>query len=407
MTFSVNLSESSSLLFAKSHNIISFMEQPKQNKKSFSYTRTSERDKQIIQTSLIGIIANIALSAFKATVGLMSNSIAIFLDAVNNLSDAASSLITIVGTKLAAKSPDKKHPFGYGRVEYLSAMIISVLILYAGITSLVESVKKIFKPQTPEYSTVTIIIVASAIIVKIALGLYVKKMGKKTNSDALENSGQDALFDSIISASTLAAAFIFLWKGISIESWLGAIISLFIIKAGFEMFGETVSKILGESADFSLVRGIKSTIKEFNLVNGAYDLILNNYGPNSYTGSVHIEVPDTLCVDELDELTRSITEKVYEKHHVVLTAIGVYSVNTKTNESAEIRDKVYGACLTHKYVVQSHGFYLDKQRKTIRFDMVVSFEAPNRNQVYDEVHEHLRNLFPDFTFQIAMDIDFS
>ncbi|MBQ1791104.1 MAG: cation transporter, partial [Oscillospiraceae bacterium] len=168
------------------------------------------REKTIIRTSIIGIVANVFLAAFKAAVGLMSHSIAIVLDAVNNISDAGSSLITIIGTKLAGMEPDKKHPFGYGRIEYLSAMIISVIVLYAGITSFVESVKKILHPETPDYTPVSLIIVAVAVVVKILLGRYVKRVGERVNSDSLINSGKDAMLDAVISASTLAAAVIFL-----------------------------------------------------------------------------------------------------------------------------------------------------------------------------------------------------
>ena len=197
----------------------------------------SSREKTIIRTSIIGIIANVFLAAFKAVIGIMTHSIAIVLDAVNNISDAGSSLITIVGTKLAGKEPDKKHPFGYGRIEYLSAMIISVIVLYAGITSFVESVKQIIHPETPEYNTV------------ILLGRYVKGVGEKVNSDSLVNSGEDATLDSVISASTLVAAGIFMIFHISLEAWLGAIISVVIIKSGIEMLRDTISKILGEQND--------------------------------------------------------------------------------------------------------------------------------------------------------------
>ena len=193
------------------------------------------REKTIVRTSIIGIIANVCLAGFKAVIGLMTNSIAIVLDAVNNISDAGSSLITIVGTKLAGKEPDKKHPFGYGRIEYLSAMIISVIVLYAGITSFTESVRQIIRPQTPDYSTVSLIIVAVAVAVKILLGRYVKSVGERVRSDSLINSGEDATLDSIISAATLVAAGIFLIFHVSVEAWLGAIISVVIIKSGIEM----------------------------------------------------------------------------------------------------------------------------------------------------------------------------
>ena len=189
------------------------------------------RDRNIIRTSIIGIVANVLLASFKAVIGLTANSIAIVMDAVNNISDAASSVITIIGTKLAGRKADKKHPFGYGRIEYLSAMIISVIILYAGVTALIESVKKIIHPETPDYGTVSLIIVGVAVIVKILLGRYVKKVGQKVNSDSLVNSGNDAVLDSVISASTLAAAAVYLIFHVSLEAWLGAIIAL-VIKIG-------------------------------------------------------------------------------------------------------------------------------------------------------------------------------
>ena len=205
------------------------------------------REKTIVKTSIIGMIANVFLAGFKAVIGLMTNSIAIVLDAVNNISDAGSSLITIIGTKLAGREPDKKHPFGYGRIEYLSAMIISVIVLYAGVTSFVESVKQSIHPETPDYNAVSLIIVAVAVVVKILLGRYVKGVGVKVNSDSLINSGEDAKLDSIISASTLVAAGIFLIFHVALEAWLGVIISVVIIKSGIEMLRERSPRFSGNA----------------------------------------------------------------------------------------------------------------------------------------------------------------
>lgn len=365
------------------------------------------RDKIIIRTSVIGIAANVFLAAFKAVVGLTANSVAIVMDAVNNLSDAASSVITIIGTKLAGKEPDKKHPFGYGRIEYLSAMLISMLVLYAGVTAFVESVKKIIRPDTPEYTAAGLIIVAVAVAVKIVLGRYVKRVGEKVNSDSLINSGADATMDSIISASTLVAAGIYLLFHISLEAWLGAIIAAVIIKSGVEMLRDTLSKILGERADARLARDIKETVTGYPEVSGAYDLVLHNYGPDAFNGSVHIEVPDTLSADDLDKLLRKIMVEVYQKHNVILTAIGVYSVNTRDPEAAAAREAVSRIVLAHPYVLQVHGFYLDRAEKTLRFDFVVSFDAPDRGRVYREVSEAVQQAYPEYTLQVAMDTDYS
>ena len=365
------------------------------------------REKTIVRTSIIGIVANVFLAAFKAVIGLAANSIAIVLDAVNNISDAGSSLITIIGTKLAGREPDKKHPFGYGRIEYLSAMIISVIVLYAGVTSFTESVKQIIHPETPDYSTLSLIIVGVAVIVKIVLGRYVKSVGKKVNSDSLVNSGEDATLDSVISASTLVAAAIFLIFGISLEAWLGAVISLVIIKAGVEMLKDTISQILGEKNDPELAREIKKTVTSFPGVHGAYDLILNNYGPDAWNGSIHIEVPDTYSADQLDRLLRNIQTTVYKEHQVILTAIGVYSMNTKDEEVIAAQKKVREIVFAHPYVQQMHGFYLVKEPKTMRFDLVISFDAKDRRAAFAEAVADVQKAFPDYALQTAMDTDFA
>ena len=367
----------------------------------------TSREKTIIRTSIIGIIANVFLAGFKAVVGLMSNSIAIVLDAVNNISDAGSSLITIIGTKLAGKQPDKEHPFGYGRIEYLSAMIISVIVLYAGITSLIESVKQIIHPETPDYSVASLIIVAVAVVVKILLGRYVKSVGLKVNSDSLINSGEDATLDSIISASTLVAAAIYLFSGISLEAYLGAVISLVIIKSGIEMLKDTISSILGEKNDPELAREIKRTVTSFKDVRGAYDLVLNNYGPDKYLGSIHIEVADTLSVADVDKISRNITKKIMEKYGVILHTIGVYSVNTKNENVKTIQNDIHEIVFSHDGILQMHGFYLDEKEKTISFDIIIDFKIKDRENVYKKICDEIQEKYKDYKISITLDVDYS
>lgn len=380
---------------------------PKTCYTSLMQTESQKRDSQIVKTSVVGIATNVFLAAFKGAVGVIAGSIAVTLDAVNNLSDALSSVITITGTKLAAKSADKKHPFGYGRIEYLSAMIISLIVLYAGITSLTESVKKIFHPEKAEYSTLSLVIIAVAVVVKIALGRHFVKVGKKVNSDSLVASGKDATMDSIISASTLVAAFIFIFTGLSLESYLGAVISLFIIKSGIGMLSQTLSEILGERADAKLARDIKSTVLGFQEVSGVYDLVLNNYGPDSYNGSLHIEVPDTFSAGQIDTLTRKITAEVYAKNRVILTAVSVYSVNTKNPKIQAAREKIKDLVFSEPFVLQMHGFYIEENEKKIRFDIVVSFDSPDRFQTCKNVEKKVQDAFPAYKIQIVLDTDFS
>ena len=363
------------------------------------------RERIIIRTSIIGILANAFLAGFKAFVGVVTGSIAVTLDAVNTLSDALSSVITILGTKLAGKRPDKKHPFGHGRVEYLTAALISVIVLYAGVTSLVESVKKIIHPQTPEYTTVSLIIIAVAVVVKIVLGRYVKGVGEKVKSDSLVASGQDATLDSIISASTLVAAIIFLLSGLSLEAWLGAVISLLIIKSGIEMLSDTLSQILGRRADSELAKSVKDSVLSFDEVHGAYDLILHNYGPDYYIGSVHVEVDDTLTAEQLDPLERAIAQKVYQDNGVILTGVGIYAKNTKDDEAARLHDEIRRVVMARDYVLQMHGFYLNEAEKTIQFDVVLDFEAPDEMALYADIVRDVQALVPDYKLVITPDKD--
>ncbi len=366
-----------------------------------------DRSKKIIKVSIVSIIANAFLALFKFIIGLITNSIAIILDAVNNLSDALSSIIAIVGTFLAGKAPDKKHPFGYGRLEYLSALVIAIIILYAGFTSLIESIKAIIHPNDVNYSLVSIIILIVAIVVKIVLGLYVRRKGKKYNSLNLVNSGTDALFDSIISFSTLVAAFIYLGFKIKIEAFLGVIIAFVIIRAGIEMLKETVSQILGERIDLKLSSKVKKIVNDFDEVHGVYDLILNNYGPDIYIGSLHIEVSDKLSAVEIDHLTRKINSKVYNETNVILTAVGIYSINTSDTESMEIKHDILEIINKHKSVLQMHGFYVNKINKDINFDIVIDFACNNKEEVYKEILEEVEKKYSEYEIYINLDVDVS
>jgi len=366
-----------------------------------------DRNKKIIRTSIIGIIANCLLAGFKAFVGVITGSIAIVLDAVNNLSDALSSVITIVGTHLAGKEPDKKHPLGHGRVEYISAAMIAIIVSYAGITSLIESVKKIFNPTTPEYNITSLIIVAVAVVVKIVLGTYVKNVGKEVNSDSLVASGEDAKLDSVISASTLVAAIIFIVSGVSLEAWLGAVISIIIIKAGYEMISETISHILGERVEMQLSHDIKRAVVTFDEVLGAYDLSLHNYGPERYVGSIHIEVDEEMGMARLDQLQREITYKVMQETGVLLEGIGIYCRNKKDSEADKLRKELSKYAKKFEFVKQIHGFYYDEAKQSVSFDLVITFDCKDRRKYFAEVSDIIRKEYPQYTFNINMDIDLS
>lgn len=364
-----------------------------------------DREKKIIQTSILGIILNVVLVIFKMLVGVLANSIAIILDAVNNLSDAMSSVITIVGTKLAAKEPDTEHPYGYGRIEYITSTIIAVLVLMAGFTSVKESVEKVFHPDQTSYQMTTFIVVSAAVVIKFVMGRYVKKVGEGLKSGALIASGTDALFDSILSLATLVTAFISVFFHVGLEGIVGVVISVIIIKAGFEMLSETMGSIIGTRAEIEVVNQLKARVRAFEGVNGAYDVTLHNYGPSKLIGSVHIEVDDAMDASQIHKITRKIIADIYESMGIILT-VGIYASNLKDPKAKEIHGKI--AEIVHEYqkIIQFHGFYWDEEEKLITFDLVVDFKA-DASAIKEEVREKLLKEYPSYHVDIAIDTYFS
>ena len=365
-----------------------------------------EREKIIVRTSIVGIVANIVLVAFKAIIGLMANSIAIVLDAVNNLTDAISSVVTIVGTKLASRKPDKNHPLGHGRIEFISTLIVAGLVLYAGITALIESIQGIINPEEPDYKTVGLIIIGVAVVVKLFLGVFYRKRGKKVNSGVLVASGTDALFDAVISIGVLASAIVYITTGLSLEAYVGVVISLVIIKAGIDMVQEALNEILGKRLDRDYLKEIRDTICEEENVRGAYDLILHNYGPDRYIGSVHVEIPDTLTAEEIDELGRRIEERVYVKHGVILAGVGIYSVNTSDDDIVELRRDVTHRINNHEGVIQMHGFHVDKERKRVFMDLIMDYDLKDHQERFFKICEELKQAHPEYEWMLTQDIDF-
>lgn len=370
----------------------------------------TEREAVIIHTSMVGIAANILLALFKGLVGLASNSIAMVLDAVNNLSDVLSSIVTIVGARLAGRAPDKKHPLGHGRIEYLSAMIVAAIVLYAGITALVESVKSLIQPRQPAYTPLSLGVMTAAIAVKLLLGRYVKRQGKLAHSGALVASGSDASFDAVLSASVLGSALLYLGRGIQLDALVGIAISVFIIRAGYEMISDSVDDILGVRVSAGLSRRIKELVGEDPEVLGVYDLLLNNYGPERYLGSLHVEVRDSMTACEIDTMARRIQQRVFEAQGVILTTVGIYAQNTGSDEAARLRTEISRRVMSHEGVLQLHGFYAELNARVIKFDLIIDFDLKDgrtREELYQEIYEELQKAYPDYHITMTLDSDVS
>lgn len=361
-----------------------------------------DRKKIIIKTSILGIIVNLVLVAFKAIIGFLVNSIAIILDAVNNLTDALSSVITIIGTKLANKQPDKKHPYGHGRIEYFTSVIIAAIVLFAGASAIKESFLKIIDPGETDYSLVSMLIIAVAVVVKFVFGRYVKNTGKKVNSQSLVASGQDAFMDAVLSFTTLIAAIInYVWH-LSLEGYLGVIIGLFIIKSSIEILREAVDSILGVRADGELSKKLKEKINSFQDVQGTYDLNLHNYGPSSIIASAHIQVRNDMTAEEIHILTREIEYLIYGEFGIALT-LGIYAAND-SGEYGEIKRELGKILKDYKSVLQVHGFYVDK-KDNVYFDLIIDFEENNREQIKNEIVDKLKQRYPKYNYNVIIDSD--
>ncbi len=364
-----------------------------------------KREKEIIKISIIGIITNIFLVIFKLIIGLLASSIAVILDAINNLTDTLSATITIIGTKLASKKPDKEHPFGHGRVEYITSVIISFIVLGAGIAALKESVAKIINPVEPHYNIISIIIITASIFTKLILGNYVKNKGKLLNSSSLVATGVDAFMDAILSTTTLIAAILNIIFGITIEGYLGFLISLIIIKSSIEILKDTLNEMIGIRADIEETRKLRKKINSYKEVEGTYDLILHTYGPNTIIASAHIQVKDDMKAKEIHKLTRKITMDIYKSEGIVLT-LGIYASNN-TGINKKIKQELTKIIKEYKEILQLHGFYVDEKEKLISFDLIIDFDSIDPIKIKDEIIEKLNKKYPKYKIEVILDKDIS
>ena len=370
------------------------------------------REKTIIRTSVIGIIANILLVGFKATIGFIAGSISIVMDALNNLTDALSSIITIIGTKLSNKKPDRKHPFGHGRVEYITSTIIAALILFAGGLAIYESITSIVtyfssgEKTLPEFTIVSFVIIGVAILVKVGVGIFYKIQGKRVQSEALKASGTDALFDAILSTATLVGAIFAYTLHWYVEGYLGIAIGLFIIKSGIDVLRSSFSSIIGERHDPEETKSMLADISSVPGVKGAYDLIIHSYGPNKYVGSVHIGVDGGLSAKEIQIIERNIAALMASKYNMFMT-VGIYADNVDGELSKEIRSKIQEFMKNNANILQMHGFFVDEVQKFCNFDLVFSFNEKEPEKRIEEIRSILEEAYPDMTFFIQLDRDYS
>jgi len=367
------------------------------------------REKGIVGTSLVGIGGNVLLVAIKAVVGFLAGSISLIMDALNNLTDALSSIITIIGTKLSNKKPDRKHPYGHGRIEYLTATIIGAIILFAGGMAIYESIVPIvnyFSTKImPNYTVIALVLIGVGIIIKLGIGIFYRISARKLHSDTLKASATDALFDVALSLGTLVSAIVALYGHFYIEGYVGIIIGLFILKSGFGIIKESLSLIIGIRIDDETTKKIKEDIAQFDEVKGVYDLILNNYGTNKYIGSVHIAVRDDMNAQEVMVLEKKIAGHMYFKYNMIMT-VGVYADNTSTDLSKSMKADLDELTKDKPHILQTHGFYVNEDEKIVFFDLVIDFDDKDPHGTCDSVKNALKEKYPDYNYIVNIDYDY-
>lgn len=365
------------------------------------------RYRDVILVSVVGIVVNVLLGIIKIIVGKIANSVAVISDAVNNFTDSISSLVTILAMAVSGKGATKKHPFGFGRIEYFSSVIIAVLVLLTGGEFFIESVKKILHPAATTYTTVTLVLLIIAIVAKILLGLYTKRSGKKLNSPNLVASGQDALSDAIITGVTLLAAILSLirpdWH---IDGWVGALVSVFVLKAGLEILLDVISKLMGERPDGEIAEKIMEEIRGTDGILGAYDLILHEYGPDIYIGDVNLELEDDLTIEEAYVITKPLMVRIQQQYGVFMY-FGFYSVNTKDPEIVQMRETLLRLADEFEDILQIHAFYVDKARKFMSFDVVFDFGCKDQFAIENELRNRLLEQYPGYRIEMLPDRDFT
>ena len=366
---------------------------------------TVPRKKIISRTSVIGIVVNLLISGTKVLLGVLTSSIAIVSEGVNNATDALTSILTLIGTKLAGKHPDKKHPFGYGRIEYLTSLVIAVIILVSGVEMLISSVKLIFNPAELTISYVSLIIIAESAVIKFFLGVYTIGQGKKADSGALIAVGVESRNDSFVSLVTIISAAVFLIFHFSIDAYAGVITSLIILKSGFDVLKDTVSELLGRPGEEELAKKLYKEIRNTDGVINAADMMLHNYGPNAYSGSVNIEIDHSRTVGEIYQFIHDLQLRIMHEYNVVMV-FGIYAVDNDHEKIREVRKAIGSFINNREHVKSFHAIYFDSSSDKLYCDLVVDYELKNWDELRSDFVSYMAGLYPENTLELTIETEF-
>ena len=369
------------------------------------------RGSYLMLGGFVGIAVNILLFLTKLFVGIIASSIAIMADAFNNLSDAASSIITIVGFKLSKKPADAEHPFGHGRIEYVSALIVAFMVMLVGFQFLKSSFEKILNPEPITFETIPFILLIISVLLKVWLSRFNKTVGEKINSSALKAASVDALGDvvtsSAVALSFLASKFI----SFPIDGYLGAFVAIFILISGVQLVKETINPLLGEAPDKELVEQIKNMVLSYENIIGVHDLIIHNYGPGRCMASIHAEIPSNIGVMEIHEIIDAAEREISKKLNIYLV-IHMDPICLTTQEINGTYSEVLKIIEYNPLIKSMHDFRIVGQgeKKNLIFDIVVNPEKlkkiMSQEKLKEDITNSIKKIHPEYECIITIDNDY-
>lgn len=363
------------------------------------------RERYGILSGAVGIFLNLLLSVGKMLAGLLTGSIAVTADAFNNLSDAGSSVVTLVGFKLAGQKADDGHPFGHGRIEYLAGLLVSLLILMVGVELGKSSIEKILRPEPVDFSLLSVAILAVSILVKLWMSQFNRKLGKRIDSAAMEATATDSLSDVVATSAVLAGTLVGGFTGVSIDGWVGVVVAVFILRAGWGAAKDTLDPLLGSAPDPVLVKQIQELVMSHKQVVGMHDLVIHDYGPGRRMCSFHAEVPQSDDIMEAHDAIDHIEREIYQKFGVE-TTVHMDPIATEDEEVNRLRERVRGLVKELDPGMSIHDFRVTRgpQHTNLIFDVVVphSCKLPDQ-EIVQQITEKVRTLDPNYYAVLQLD----
>lgn len=369
-----------------------------------------EREKVGTKASIVGIVTNAALFVLKFILGSMMRSVAVIADGFNNLSDAASSIVSLIGFKVAGKKPDAKHPFGYGRIEYIAALVVSFLILTTGLSVIKDSFANIIKPESLSVTLAGFIGLGISIVAKIVLGLYTKGLGKKIDSISLIASGTDALNDVIVTFATVISMVVFAIFKVNIDGYIGCVVAFFIIKAGVEVVMDALGPLLGQPADKEVVDKIEEIILSGEGIVGVHDLVVHNYGPGRIFASAHAEIPSDCDLLRMHDIIDQVENKIFKELNIEIT-IHFDPIDINNDNLARMREKVAKIVNDIDSTLKFHDFRMvsGHTHTNLIFDIVYPYNCKlKEEEVLQKIDEKIDELsdFDNMKYFTVIKVDY-